>query len=210
MADINEQISNGTLNDDASVAELGKRQAHLAADSDAPAALRTRGNAIFNTTILIDTPAAGKAGVPIIIVLRRSIEAMGGLFYEEEQRKVVATVLDSASSEDESDVETAPTHVQRTPTPIKKPAQVEDRNEEDRTDRIAPSTAARRQRRMATHGSKPARVSTTAATVKGLQRLNITPKARVLELDNTTSRPTATLPAPTVRSPSTFATSLGH
>jgi hypothetical protein len=51
FTDINQKVINGTLGDNASVAELSKRQSSFAGESELPAALRSRGLGFFTTAL---------------------------------------------------------------------------------------------------------------------------------------------------------------
>jgi hypothetical protein len=99
MDDISKRILEGTLSNDISVAELLRRQKTFAADSELPPELQARGQSFFNTALYTDTPATLREGREVVAILRRTMEAIGSLYLEHQQRQGSAQYSDDTGGE---------------------------------------------------------------------------------------------------------------
>lgn len=165
-------ILNSTMSDDTAVAELFKRQKHFAADKTLSDSVRLQGQAIFNTALFTDIPAAAIAGLTVVTILRQTIESIGALYLQNEKRKAVLHVAESGGDKHEH---SAPELQQVISTAVINKLEVtasddeQDSDDAATADRIAAAMAARQKRRLATHGAK-GRMSAAAGVLKALQR----------------------------------------
>jgi hypothetical protein len=168
MADIHTAIVNNTLSDDASVAELFKRQGQFTNDRSLSEDLQQQGKAIFDTALFKGTPAAMQVGTPVVAVLRSAIEAIGALYLEQEQRDVInATGSGHEHRPKEVDDATSSTALDSASSPTGDKHQTpEDYSE---FDKIPAAMGMRQKRPRATHAPQ-GRMSAAAGVVKALKR----------------------------------------
>jgi hypothetical protein len=165
-------IINGTIRDDAAVAELFRRQKHFAADVTLADSVRLTGQAMFNTALFTDLPAAIQAAKPVAVILRQTIESIGALYLQSEKREAVIHVADSNGDEDEHPdlaIQDIAAKKARRTSELHLSTDESDAEEISTPERIAAAMAARQKRRLATHGAKR-RMSAAAGVVKALQR----------------------------------------
>lgn len=172
MASIDVAIINNTLGDDAAFAELFKRQSQYAVDSNVADDLRLQGQGIFNDALFTAGPAAMQSGKPVVAVLRQTIESIGALYLQNEQRESTVSNADNPGDVsqrlDALDIEvqaanTAQSHPQQTT--------VSDDMPEKRSstpERLSIAYEARKKRRLATHGTQ-GRMAAAAGVKKALQ-----------------------------------------
>jgi hypothetical protein len=192
MSDNEHKIRDGTLDDNASIAELLKRHEWFAKDTETPADLKSRGLEIFHAAIYTDTPSALQAGDCVVIVLRRTIEALGALYLEEERRRaasLVVGVMHSAVDDVPAQPqEAAPTSaseiLQTTQDIVAKSDDPEEEEDDTQTSGLKAAIAARQKCRLATHGPRR-RTLATAGVVKTFKRTTDTSKP-----DTVSSEPT--------------------
>jgi len=177
MGDINAAIINNTLGDDASVAELFKRQAQFAADGDVADDLRLQGQGVFNTALFTDTPIALQKGQPVVTVLRQTIQAIGALYLQNDQREAVSSRTDNAGGPPWRldtftigvDVEDEATNTTSTPPQATCSDDEDVEKKGSKRARLAAAMEARKKRRLATHGTK-GRMTAAAGVVKAFKR----------------------------------------
>lgn len=171
MGNINKEILDGTLSNDASVAELLRQQESFDPDNELSPDLQARGRGLFNTALFTDTPAALKEGKAVVTVLRRTIEAIGTLYLEHNRRQAIDHESNNSGGKatDSIEVETEPT--EQNATAATNSAQPRDIEEADQSPRVQAVIAARRKRREMTHGRAPRRgMSAAAGVLKALKR----------------------------------------
>ncbi|KAH7069144.1 hypothetical protein BKA63DRAFT_556467 [Paraphoma chrysanthemicola] len=98
MSDIEQKIRDGTLDDDASMAELWQRYNFFVNDAEAPARVKAQGLAIFRAALFTDAPAASQVSERAVVLLKRTLEAIGGLYLAEERRKTSSVAVDQTGS----------------------------------------------------------------------------------------------------------------
>jgi hypothetical protein len=134
--------------------------------------VRLAGQAMFNTALFTDIPAAIQATKPVAAILRQTIESIGALYLQSEKRDAVIHVADSSGDElehpDPEIQDIASTEARETPE-LHSSADEDDTEGIPTPDRIAAAMAARQKRRLATHGAKR-RISAAVGVVKALQR----------------------------------------
>jgi hypothetical protein len=182
MSDNEQKLRDGTLDDNASIAELLKRHEWFTKDTETPADLKSRGLEIFHTAIYTDTPSALQAGERVVIVLRRTIEALGALYLEEERRRAASLVVEMMHSAVDgvpaSPQEAAPTSasgILQTTQDIVAESDGRDEGHDAKTSGLKAAIAAQQKRRLATHGPRP-HTSAAAGVVKAFKRTTDTSK----------------------------------
>lgn len=172
MTDIAAAIISGDLSDDASVSELVQRHGHFAGDATVDEDLRLQGQAIFSTAILTDVPAAKEIAQPVVAILRKTMEAIGALYLENERRKAAPPLADATSgSHEPKDVEVngnAPNSSASEPSSTSK-AKARFLKELSMSPGFAAAMEARQKRSLATHGTQGP-MSAAAGVVKALKR----------------------------------------
>jgi hypothetical protein len=172
MANKIELIRNGALSDLEAAAELHKRQAQFAADCDLLPELRSRGIAILDTALNTDLQAALQIRQPLVLLLRRTVEALGALYLENERCKAttceVSDRQDSTHTQDHEAVEAMTIAIEAAP---EEPIELDD-GEEAKTSKVRAAIAARRKRRLLTHGKTRAKAATTGL-LKPIRRAQV-------------------------------------
>jgi hypothetical protein len=105
--DIKDAIENGTLDDNASVAELLRRRNNFEADRELMPDIRDRGLLIFDTAITRDAAKAVKAGIPLVSTLRHVLIGIGALYRENERRLVESVPNSKSTAKHEPEVKNA-------------------------------------------------------------------------------------------------------
>jgi hypothetical protein len=202
MTDIHTAIVNNTLSDDASVAELFKRQGQFTNDRSLGEDLQQQGKAIFDTALFKGTPAAMQAGQPVVAVLRSAIEAIGALYLEQEQRDVI-NATGSGHEYRTTKVYDQASHVGSHAS--SSPASAEHRTPEKDLDlgRNSVGMGTRQKRPHATHAPQ-ARMSAAAGVVKALKRTSTSHASTSrppssFTLSNATTKTTLSEPLPSPR-----------
>ncbi|KAH7088762.1 hypothetical protein FB567DRAFT_627335 [Paraphoma chrysanthemicola] len=98
MSDIEQKIRDATLDDDVSMAELWQRYNFFINDAEAPARIRAQGLAIFRAVLFTEPQPASQVSERAVVLLRRTLEAIGGLYLAEERCKASILAVDQAGS----------------------------------------------------------------------------------------------------------------
>jgi hypothetical protein len=187
--DISKRILEGTLTNDISVAELLRRQKTFAADSELPPELQARGQSFFNTALYTDTPATLREGREVVAILRRTMEAIGSLYLEHQQRQGSAQYSDDTGGEVMNGIEQTTEVEGKEDCTTDSSAHYRNDDELSHNPRIQAAIAARRRHRGLTHGRGPRKgMSVTAGVLKALRRPIQTANAMLSGLVNTTGR----------------------
>ncbi|KAI4913473.1 hypothetical protein J4E90_005190 [Alternaria incomplexa] len=119
--EINDAIQNGTLDDIRSFAELHKRRQNFETQLELLPDIHHRGRLAFDTAIDVDVPESIKAGVPVVSILQRVLDAIGALYDENTRRNAESVPERESTAEHESLVKDA--------TPLEQP---DNQNEQPR------------------------------------------------------------------------------
>ncbi|KAI4934712.1 hypothetical protein J4E85_002570 [Alternaria conjuncta] len=118
--EINDAIKNGTLDDIKSFAELHKRRQNFETQLELLPDIHHRGRLAFDTAIDVNVPESIKAGVPVVSVLQRVLDAIGALYDESTRRHAESVPERESTTEHESLVKDA-TPSQRPDNQIEQP-----------------------------------------------------------------------------------------
>jgi len=105
--EINDAIKNGTLDDIRSFAELHKRRQNFETQLELLPDIHHRGRLAFDTAIDVNVPESIKAGVPVVFVLQRVLDAIGALYDENTRRNAESVPERESTVEHESPVKDA-------------------------------------------------------------------------------------------------------
>jgi hypothetical protein len=105
--EISDAIQNGTLDDKMSIAELSRRRQNFETQSELLPDIQDRGLLIFNTAIVVDARNAKQAGVPVVSILQRVLDAIGALFIENDRRTAVSVPKSESTAKFEAGVKEA-------------------------------------------------------------------------------------------------------
>jgi hypothetical protein len=197
MTETLELIRKGALSDLEAAAELHKRQKHFTADCDLLPELRSRGIAILNTALNTDLQAALQACQPLVLLLRRTVEAVGALYLENDRRMAstceVSDEQGSAHTQEHEVAEAMTTAIETVP---EHPMEL-DHEELAKASKVQAAIAARRKRRALTHGKTCAKAATSgvlkpirrAQIVKSLQSFTSTSPVSKVSIHRSTLSP---------------------
>ncbi|KAI4687981.1 uncharacterized protein J4E84_004909 [Alternaria hordeiaustralica] len=105
--EINDAIKNGTLDGIRSFAELHKRRQTFETQLELLPDIHHRGRLAFDTAIDVNVPESIKAGVPVVSVLQRVLDAIGALYDENTRRNAESVPERESTTEHESLVKDA-------------------------------------------------------------------------------------------------------
>ncbi|KAI4908473.1 uncharacterized protein J4E92_010872 [Alternaria infectoria] len=105
--EINDAIKNGTLDDIRSFAELHKRRQNFETQLELLPDIHHRGRLAFDTAIDVNVPESIKAGVPVVSVVQRVLDAIGALYDENTRRNAESVPERESTAEHESLVKDA-------------------------------------------------------------------------------------------------------
>ncbi|KAI4659971.1 uncharacterized protein J4E79_005773 [Alternaria viburni] len=105
--EINDAIKNGTLDDIRSFAELHKRRQNFETQLELLPDIHHRGRLAFDTAIDVNVPESIKAGVPVVSVLQRVLDAIGALYDENTRRNAEPVPERESTAEHEALVKDA-------------------------------------------------------------------------------------------------------